>query len=800
MAEPYPIPHFIGGVSTQPEAQRVPGQVSAADNVFLPLERGCTKRNGTIPIHTSRTNKDLNLVVNGSNPVYYHWIDRDSSRRYLVVFSPSASSDNDLIQVFDIVDGSRKTVQFDTLTYNGVTYNPKNYINVTGGKIKAVTVGDTTFILNTNVTTASVGSATLYNNATICPIETAVNAGGRELKIGNVDQMTVRKGTQFKIVGYPSTTYTVNYTVSADSVTDTIEKLRFSPGLAVNVTAANSIEFVDTSVDQSANQHYRNSYLDLPNVPGTNNEYWYTAVDTVGNPSGYYKTQNNGTIGPKYVRVHSPAANWGIDPVKMPIKMMYNAQYDRFDVSCITWAERLSGDNDTNPVPKFINKKIEDMVFHQDRLWFAYEDRVMGSVSGDYYNFWLDNWRVVGDSDPCEIGTTGDRVSFIRHMVSFGVSLLLFCTGNMQFEVRGGQNQAVTPSSIGAYPSTQNSVDLNCRPHALSDRIYFLSKEEPYKLYEYYYSLDNFSNTTTDVSLHVQNYLPSNPIEIRASDANNFVACLFGEEQNRLYVHYIIVAGSEKVQSAWCRWSFGTDSIQSFWVYDNWLYLVLKRGTQYFLEKMYLGVEANDSNMPFAAKLDKRFTVTGTYNSTTKETSWVLPFNDPEYSRLILGPNFGISGSKKGFEKIVTQSVNNQNQTVLTTSGDYSAGPCWVGRPYNVYLKIPDPFVRDQTGRVVPGVINILNFRIIHKDTGYYQINITPEKRETKSFIFNPVRVGSAVLGSINIESNGEFYCKPMVSSGNMSMTIESSSHLPMTLVSGNLGIRFIATKRNPAR
>lgn len=715
MTQNYPIPHFVGGVSRQPESQRVPGQVSACDNWTLPIERGATARAGTLPIHTAETFKQLALDPDGSN-LSWTWINRDSSRRYLVVCDPDAVADDDVIRVFDIFTGASLTVNYNV---NGYGEDPLDYIR--GGTIKFKTTGDTTFILNTEMVVAVAGTATDY----------------------------------FDGVG--------------TSATD--------------------------MVDNSVNARYKETYLDFDQPPSADGQYWYATDDTVGRPAGFYVSQNHATpSAPQYARVHTRDAGWRLNGETLPVKMVFNGT--SFDVDIIPWAERLSGDTVTNPAPRFVGETIRAMTFHQDRLWFAYNDRVMGSVSGDYYNFFLDNWQSVGDSDYIEIGTSGNQVTHVRHLVSFNSALVLFCTGKTQYEVRASNDGQLTPSSVSIIPTTQYSVTPDAEPTGLGDRLYFMSQEDPIKVYEYYYSFDAYSNMAVDIGLHCQGYFPSSPVEIRTSDSHNVVLSLFDSDRTKLYAYYVTVGGTEKVQSSWCRFSFGTDEIQSFYIYDGWVYLVLLRGTRYYLEKMYLGVEAGESGLDIAIRLDKRFEVTGSYNSTTRLTTWTLPFTDSEYTKVVLGAAFG---AKAGYERVVTYGTSG-GYTTLSCSGDFTAGSVWVGRPISASMTLTKPFVKDKDNRVVPGVLSIMTMRILHTNAGHYMVNATPYRRETKTHEMNPIRIGSAVIGELTIDEAGEFFCKPMLSSINSTITITSNSHLPVTLVSGSFGIRFVAQKRNPTK
>lgn len=803
---PFPIPSFIGGVSTQPESQRVMGQTSESLNTVLPIEKGLSKRNGTLPIiPPGRANHSLDL--NESNKMYFHWIDRDTSRRFLVVIrSDAATNNNDMIQIYDALTGAKKTVTYDTT--NG---NPRVYLNTNNStsSIKCVSFGDTTFLLNTEVTVATAGTANSYTHISEHEIDS-----GSPLTISNVGAgRFVPAGTRFNFYNSSGVLQTGTYETTHDAYVDETQdhiilKYVLVTGTGVNHNPAptDKVRFVNTDISSPENYRYRESYLDFPEKPTADNQYWYAASDSVGRPAGYYKTQNTGNSGPKYVRVPAVEAGWKLDAATMPVKLFYNAN-DTFTLSCYDWVPRYSGDTLTNPAPKFVGKKLTSMVFHQDRLWLSWDEFAMSSAISDYGNFFLDNWRQVGDTDPIDVATFGTTVTQIRHMVSFGLSLVLFCTGSYQYEVRGGGDGALTPTSVNVFSTTRHSVDHSCPPIFMGGRLFFLSKEDPSRLYEYFYTDASSGNTAVDISLHVQGWLPNSPKELRSIGTQNMVMATFEDDPSSVYVHYCVITGTEKIQAAWCKWRFGVinnpngtetlvDTIKSFNPFDSWVYVLTKRGSSYYLDKLFIGDEANDSGLSFSNKLDRRFTVTGSYNANTKITSWTLPFLDASINKVILGSAFG---SKAGFERVVTNTTVG-GVTVLTCAGQFDAGVCFVGRSYNMIVELTPPYVKDQNNRVIPGSISVMGLRLIHKNTGYYKVEVQPYKRETSTHIFNPLRVGSAIAGSIVIEKDGEFACKPMVSSKNMSIKITSDSHLPARLISGTMLIRFVPLKRNPAK
>lgn len=138
--------NIIGGVSQQPESTRLESQCEVQDNGYSSIVDGMMKRQPTELIR----HLDEIVQLGISNPEV-HWINRDSTERYLVVFDAALP---DKIAVFDATDGTKMTVSGPggvALTSASKTYLTNNSA---GQNIQALTVADTTFILNRDITCA----------------------------------------------------------------------------------------------------------------------------------------------------------------------------------------------------------------------------------------------------------------------------------------------------------------------------------------------------------------------------------------------------------------------------------------------------------------------------------------------------------------------------------------------------------------------------------------------------------------------------------------------------------------------
>src|SRR6056300_1012224 len=135
------VPNLAQGVSQQPDNLRYPGQCDEQVNAWATVVEGLVKRPNTRHISklfTSKVSPNAHVQV----------IDRDETNRFVSVI------DNNDLSVFDLNDGSEKTV---TITADAQTY--LNNISNPREDVKALTVADYTFIANKEQTVA-LGSTT----------------------------------------------------------------------------------------------------------------------------------------------------------------------------------------------------------------------------------------------------------------------------------------------------------------------------------------------------------------------------------------------------------------------------------------------------------------------------------------------------------------------------------------------------------------------------------------------------------------------------------------------------------------
>lgn len=137
--------------------------------------------------------------------------------------------------------------------------------------------------------------------------------------------------------------------------------------------------------------------------------------------------------------------------------------------------------------------------------------------------------------------------------------------------------------------------------------------------------------------------------------------------------------------------------------------------------------------------LDRRFVLTGSYDSGTGVTTWTLPGSvvDTTLDTVVLGPDFGSSAGA-----IVTVTSAGGTPSTYTATGSYGAGGSVIGRGYTAKMELTRPYVTDRAGNAdVDAYIGIIEVSAALHLTGQARIRWlrTGRSAKTRTFDQDPV-------------------------------------------------------------
>lgn len=704
------IPVFTGGVSRQAESLRFPGQVESADNCTLDQVRGLEKRTGT------KYRFKPNAV--STSPEEIHWVERSATEKYLMLFKPGQGDNS--IEIWNITSGVKATVNWPS--DNSVKTEIQNYMNFGTGRVRAVTVADTTLVWNTEKVTTTTGNATSYS-----PLLT---------------EYETTDGQPRSIVDY-------------------------------------------ADFPQPPDNYAEYAAGDLP--------YYVRALQSFpGYPVGYYKTSNTAADSdrPWFTRQPSPVANSYLDQTTLPFSLKSTA-LNTFSVEWNTWEPRYSGDADVNPPPSFIGKPIEEVTFFRNRLWLAAGEQLVASQTGDLFNFWVSDPANMVASDPIDVQMSTNRVANIQFLAPFGRALVVFTSGDQQFEIRS--NGALSPEDIQILPSTAYEA-CTARPIPSGRQLYFPTERSgACQMYEYMYGDDSTPSSADDVAAHCYGYIPTGVNQMAHSESAGMIFVHSHSDAKRLYVYTYFFAGEdEKLQSAWARWEFEDDVI-GFTEMDQVIYLLVRRGSELVIESLQLMnpvQNVNDDNMDYPVRLDGREVVTGVFDSVTKKTTWTAPSGSLLMTDVVLGPAWG------------TRAGERVNATVVggkpVADGDWSSQACIVGRGFEFKVRLSQQFIRDEKGAVYNGSLQLKRMTVRHRDTAFYQVKVKPLGRPSRDMDFTAKRIGSVdLLLNKNVLSPTESAHFPiMASSAGVEIDLVSNSPSPLNITGAEILAGFVPNKQ----
>lgn len=343
----------------------------------------------------------------------------------------------------------------------------------------------------------------------------------------------------------------------------------------------------------------------------------------------------------------------------------------------------------------------------------------------------------------------------------------------------------LSPSTATVDLSTTYLTEEKCRPITLGNTLYFAAKSGRDALvFEYQYDDNSVSNVAADITLHALSYIPA-PIERMTGDStNDMIMLLTTKERNALYVYKMYADGETKAQSAWARWSYGTDSdIKWMSVIDGELFMILSRGDKVFFEKTFLRYELSNEKHPYQVSMDRQTQVVGTYNATTNLTTWTCPYPHLDASTMILSTDFatGLVGE--------VMDITFVGDNDITVVGDYSAGAAIIGTTFTSRVKFSKLYPRDPNNlrrTITSGRFQLRNLSLNYKESGYFRVRITPEFRPPRSFEFTGRVIGSGAsrIGIPAISPLGTFKVPIMTKADSVSIEVINDTEKPMNVTS----------------
>jgi hypothetical protein len=414
-----------------------------------------------------------------------------------------------------------------------------------------------------------------------------------------------------------------------------------------------------------------------------------------------------------------------LDPSTLPLQLV-NTGVNTFTINTTQWAKRKAGDDETNPFPSFVGKKLNNFVFFKNRLGFIYEDSVVLSEAGELFNFFRTTVRTLLDTAPIDVTSATANVTNLRSSVAFQENLLLFADRG-QFVLKGDPltNETITLEAVTNY-----DVNTSEDPLAVGSYVYF-----PFKRGNFLGMQEYSLNATTDVydsddiTTQIPGYITNGNILVTSgSSSTDLIALSSGGDT--IYVYKYFFNGREKVVSSWSKFKMPFNVLSLEFINSSLFVVGDKDGDTLLTEMKCEELRLEDDTLDgFTIHLDmlKKTTFVGNPTSTPTDTLIDLGFTP--------GPDDVVEVYDSHGNRVVVNFVNANQASIQSYNRT-----CFSGLRYNLEYTFSEPVFKQGNPPVSSGLARMIlrNGTLFFTDALDFQVEVTPIARDKRIFTYSP--------------------------------------------------------------
>ena len=810
------IPTLLRGISQSSDALKQADHADIQDNADSNPVLGLTKRSGSQFLASVGSSTLGNVHIQTKN--------RDASEQYVAIFS------NGNVKVYEL-DGTEKTVTKPDGTAYLNTSDPRSVM-------KTVTIADFTFVVNTSIVTGM--DSALSNSASNITqaIVFITQATADTTYSVTVDGVTVTDNTAGN---NPLSTDTVASDLAAGLNSGLTGFTIARNGPVIHIKKTDGSDFSIDGTDTQGNTKMtviKNSvqqFTDLPNVSPNGYVVEITGDEGTNFDNYYVKfTTNNGNAleEGQWEETVEAGISFKFDYATMPHVLIRQAdgnfRFARVDGDTYTlsgttftlpkWGERVVGDLESSPNPSFIGNKINNVFFFRNRLGFLAADNVILSTVSEFFNFFSETVISVLDTEPIDVAASHTKVAILKHAVTMGEKLILF-SEQTQFVLSSSADN-LTPSTANVLVQTEFESNAAAQPVGSGSSIYFLTKKGSFAgIREYIIAGNQQIQDAANTTIHVPRLIPSGIFKMAVSNNQDILVLLGTENPNKLYVNrWLYGDGFSKALNAWFTYTLNSNrSILNVDFIGTDLIMVVEEANGVTLEKIPFETNFREPNADFEYHLDHKVTeattgVSVSYSSGTGLSTFTVPYrlraNMNIVGRYLANGETSTFVDAQGNTKTLTsgQALTSTNTTngstsTITATGDFRNSKFIIGEPYEMHYRFSQQRLTQGGGgatELISGRLQIHHFYIKYEDSGFFQVEVTPENRDTSLHKFTGRLLGaaSASIGQINLDT-GTFKVPIMSKSDRVNIDVKNNTFLPTLLASAEYeGVFHMRSRR----
>jgi hypothetical protein len=492
-----------------------------------------------------------------------------------------------------------------------------------------------------------------------------------------------------------------------------------------------------TNISEVPLESFHNHNVKILNSDTEDDDYYvkFIAANGVGG-KGYWQETIARDVSP------------GLNNATMPHELS-NTGATTFTFGPITYKDRLTGDDNTNPKPSFVGKKISSTFFYSNRFGLLSEDNVIFGVANDNYNFFAKSALTQIDSDPIDLNVSSVRPVTLSDVLPSPQGLLLF-SERQQFQVYATDASILTPTSAVIRTLSNYEMATNVQPVDIGTTTAFVSRVPGYsKLFTM--ALRDVEQTpiVVDISKAVLEWIPDTVDDLTTSPPNSIVM-LVDRDTSYLYMYRFYNNGKEDLFQAWVKWEL-PGTIQAARIINDAVTVVSQQEDEYTIGAIELdelpsgnafatssgftgNVPLDMATRPVKPHASVEAVVYDSTNDITKIYVPYTPIDDKDAVMLLTvptadkGTDAALDSDQGYWAKAIERIEPSTNYHYFEVKGNFTAyaDGIVVGYSYDLEAVLPKFYLKTEEGSDYTASLTIARIKMSVGRTGALRFKLKP--------------------------------------------------------------------------
>ena len=360
-----------------------------------------------------------------------------------------------------------------------------------------------------------------------------------------------------------------------------------------------------------------------------------------------------------------------------------------FTVKQFTYGQRDVGDTFTNPMPSFVGKRINKVLFFRNRLALLAGENVVTSRPGTLGepNFFIETALAVSVADPVDISAASMFPSDLFDGIEINAGLLVFST-NQQF-LLASDDTVFNPDTAKLRSIATFNYNEDMAPISLGTTVAYLDNSGKFSRFnEMANSAREGEPNIIEVSKVVPTLIPKD-VDLMTNSRENSIVLIGKTGTDEVFGYKYFQTAEKRVQAAWFKWKLNNPLTYHFIINDEYFFL----DSDYYLQSIKLVQSDSDPSIvqdtvDFLLHVDNHTTVSGgSYSAATNLTtfssvSWLSSVTTPNHDLVVIDTD--TSSARVG--RYAKPTVSGTNFTV---PGNWSSATLTIGYIYPYQVKLP---------------------------------------------------------------------------------------------------------------